>query len=106
MSGRHCLVLALCRPACATYHRLLAFLAWALLCETDASHVQLDLGTAVNWLASITQIFSLKITFGEQYPTKAPRVRFTSEMFHPNIYTDGGEQACQQACLMSTTAVW
>ena len=27
-------------------------------------------------------VFSLKITFGEQYPSKAPRIRFTSEMFH------------------------
>ncbi len=29
-------------------------------------------------------IFSLRITFGENYPDKPPRVRFTSEMFHPN----------------------
>lgn len=34
-------------------------------------------------------IFSLRITFGEQYPEKPPRVRFTSEMFHPNVYSDG-----------------
>jgi hypothetical protein len=77
------------------------------LCENDASHLQLHVFTAVDWLAFITQIFSLKITFGEQYPTKAPRVRFTSEMFHPNIYTDGGERACcMPACLMNTAAVW
>ena len=28
------------------------------------------------------------MTFGEQYPEK-PRVRFTSEVFHPNVYSDG-----------------
>eukprot|EP00891_Asterochloris_glomerata_P007567 jgi/Astpho2/7567/Aster-02473 len=34
-------------------------------------------------------IFSLRITFSEQYPEKPPRVRFTSDMFHPNVYGDG-----------------
>lgn len=29
------------------------------------------------------------MTFGEQYPEKPPRVRFTSEVFHPNVYADG-----------------
>ena len=33
--------------------------------------------------------FSLRMTFGEQYPEKPPRVRFTSEVFHPNVYSDG-----------------
>ena len=30
-------------------------------------------------------MFQLRITFGEQYPDKPPRVRFTSEVFHPNV---------------------
>lgn len=34
-------------------------------------------------------IYSLRLTFTEAYPEKPPRVRFTSEMFHPNVYTDG-----------------
>ena len=34
-------------------------------------------------------IFSMRLTFNDQYPDKPPRVRFTSEMFHPNIYADG-----------------
>lgn len=34
-------------------------------------------------------IFSLRITFTERYPEKPPRVRFTTEMFHPNVYSDG-----------------
>mmetsp|Transcript_35534 Transcript_35534/g.49329 ORF Transcript_35534/g.49329 Transcript_35534/m.49329 type:complete len:156 (+) Transcript_35534:197-664(+) len=34
-------------------------------------------------------IFSLRMTFGEQYPEKPPRIRFTSEIFHPNVYNDG-----------------
>ena len=34
-------------------------------------------------------VFSLRITFSENYPGKPPRVRFTSEVFHPNVYSDG-----------------
>lgn len=34
-------------------------------------------------------VFQLRITFSEQYPEKPPRVRFTSEIFHPNVYSDG-----------------
>lgn len=29
-------------------------------------------------------IFSLRLIFGEHYPEKPPRVRFTSDVFHPN----------------------
>ena len=36
--------------------------------------------------ASVRQggVFSLRLTFTEHYPDKPPRVRFTSEVFHPN----------------------
>lgn len=34
-------------------------------------------------------IFSLRITFTSDYPEKPPRIRFTTEMFHPNVYNDG-----------------
>ncbi|CAI5984783.1 unnamed protein product [Closterium sp. NIES-64] len=34
-------------------------------------------------------IFSLRLIFSEQYPEKPPRVRFTTEVFHPNVYNDG-----------------
>eukprot|EP01118_Nematostelium_gracile_P004240 TRINITY_DN14979_c0_g1_i1.p1 TRINITY_DN14979_c0_g1~~TRINITY_DN14979_c0_g1_i1.p1 ORF type:complete len:160 (-),score=30.57 TRINITY_DN14979_c0_g1_i1:48-527(-) len=35
-------------------------------------------------------IYSLRMVFTEDYPSKAPReVRFTTEMFHPNVYGDG-----------------
>jgi ubiquitin-protein ligase len=33
--------------------------------------------------------FKLTIEFSEEYPNKAPRVRFVTRMFHPNIYADG-----------------
>ena len=34
-------------------------------------------------------VYTMRITFGDQYPDKPPRVRFCCEMFHPNIYPDG-----------------
>ncbi|MEW5299642.1 MAG: hypothetical protein WDW38_004309 [Sanguina aurantia] len=34
-------------------------------------------------------IFSLRVTFTERYPDKPPKVRFTTEIFHPNVYPDG-----------------
>eukprot|EP00096_Caligus_rogercresseyi_P001305 TRINITY_DN12064_c0_g1_i1.p1 TRINITY_DN12064_c0_g1~~TRINITY_DN12064_c0_g1_i1.p1 ORF type:complete len:126 (+),score=0.22 TRINITY_DN12064_c0_g1_i1:178-555(+) len=34
--------------------------------------------------------FKLKIEFTEEYPNKPPSVKFTSTMFHPNVYADGG----------------
>ena len=34
-------------------------------------------------------IFQLKMTFDENYPIRPPKVIFTTEMFHPNIFADG-----------------
>jgi ubiquitin-conjugating enzyme E2 A len=34
-------------------------------------------------------IFKLKMAFSEEYPNKAPDVRFISKIFHPNVYNDG-----------------
>mmetsp|Transcript_25746 Transcript_25746/g.45240 ORF Transcript_25746/g.45240 Transcript_25746/m.45240 type:complete len:152 (-) Transcript_25746:2215-2670(-) len=33
--------------------------------------------------------FKLTIEFSEDFPNKAPSVRFVTRMFHPNIYADG-----------------
>eukprot|EP00937_MAST-01D_sp_MAST-1D-sp2_P005526 g5526.t1 len=33
--------------------------------------------------------FNLTLEFTDQYPNKAPVVRFVTKMFHPNIYQDG-----------------
>lgn len=33
--------------------------------------------------------FKLTLEFSEEYPNKAPVVKFKSKMFHPNIYSDG-----------------
>ncbi|KAL0332046.1 UNVERIFIED_CONTAM: Ubiquitin-conjugating enzyme E2 2 [Sesamum calycinum] len=33
--------------------------------------------------------FKLTLQFTEDYPNKAPTLRFVSRMFHPNIYADG-----------------
>eukprot|EP00884_Botryococcus_braunii_P010334 jgi/Botrbrau1/19301/Bobra.0073s0044.1 len=33
--------------------------------------------------------FKLTLSFTEEYPNKAPTVKFRSTMFHPNIYADG-----------------
>ena len=34
-------------------------------------------------------IFKLHLEFSEDYPNKAPKVKFLTPMFHPNIYADG-----------------
>ena len=34
-------------------------------------------------------IFQLKMIFSDEYPNKAPSVKFVTKMFHPNIYADG-----------------
>ena len=34
-------------------------------------------------------VFRLTLNFTEEYPNKAPVVKFVSRMFHPNIYNDG-----------------
>ena len=34
-------------------------------------------------------VFNLIIEFSEDYPNKAPKVKFVTNMFHPNIYNDG-----------------
>lgn len=34
-------------------------------------------------------IYSLRLQFPDAYPSKPPRVRFTCELFHPNVYSDG-----------------
>jgi len=33
--------------------------------------------------------FKLTLDFTEEYPNKAPTVKFLTKMFHPNIYADG-----------------
>ena len=33
--------------------------------------------------------FKLTIAFSEEYPNKAPVVKFVTKMFHPNVYNDG-----------------
>ena len=33
--------------------------------------------------------FRLTMEFSENYPNKAPVVKFVSKMFHPNVYNDG-----------------
>lgn len=34
-------------------------------------------------------IFTAKIVFPNDYPLSPPKMRFVSEMFHPNVYPDG-----------------
>merc|ERR1719446_596230 len=34
-------------------------------------------------------VFKLSMDFSEEYPNKAPTVKFVTKMFHPNIYIDG-----------------
>ena len=34
-------------------------------------------------------IFTLRLDFSEDYPSKPPKIKFLTKMFHPNIYNDG-----------------
>ena len=34
-------------------------------------------------------VFRLSLEFSEEYPAKPPKVRFLSDMYHPNVYKDG-----------------
>lgn len=34
-------------------------------------------------------LYSVRLVFPDNYPEKPPKVRFTTEMFHPNVYADG-----------------
>ncbi len=34
-------------------------------------------------------IFTLRLDFSEDYPSKPPSIKFLTKMFHPNIYNDG-----------------
>uniref|UniRef100_A0A7S3PLZ1 UBC core domain-containing protein n=1 Tax=Aplanochytrium stocchinoi TaxID=215587 RepID=A0A7S3PLZ1_9STRA len=34
-------------------------------------------------------IYGLRLQFPEIYPSEPPRVQFTCEMYHPNVYSDG-----------------
>lgn len=45
--------------------------------------------TRLGGLLEGTGTFKLTLQFTEEYPNKAPTVRFLSKMFHPNIYADG-----------------
>jgi ubiquitin-conjugating enzyme E2 A len=45
-------------------------------------------------------IYSLRLTFCDRYPEKPPKVRFTTKMFHPNVYADGN------ICLDVIQAKW
>ncbi len=34
-------------------------------------------------------VFRLVLEFSEDYPNKAPTVKFLTKVFHPNVYNDG-----------------
>lgn len=67
-------------------------------CPPGVSASPLSESDLFTWVASIVGpdespfeggIFQLRIQFPDQYPEKPPRVRFITEMFHPNLFPDG-----------------
>jgi len=45
-------------------------------------------------------LFSLRLSFSENYPDTPPQIRFTTEIFHPNVFTNG------QICLDVIQNMW
>jgi len=67
-------------------------------CPPGVSASPLSDADLFTWVASIVGpdespfeggIYQLRITFPDDYPSKPPKIRFISEMFHPNIFADG-----------------
>lgn len=67
-------------------------------CPPGVSASPLSDSDLFTWVASIVGpdespfeggIFQLRIQFPDAYPSHPPRVRFITEMFHPNIFADG-----------------
>ncbi len=62
------------------------------------SAVEFSIYWCLWWLSG--GIYSLRLTFCDRYPEKPPKVRFTTKMFHPNVYADGN------ICLDIIAAKW
>ncbi|GAM25357.1 hypothetical protein SAMD00019534_085320, partial [Acytostelium subglobosum LB1] len=68
-----------------------------------------DKRNLLNWTATIVGpdetpfeggIFNLSISFTEHYPEQPPKIKFTTDIFHPNVYPDGS------ICLDILTTRW
>ena len=49
-------------------------------------------------------IFKLELKFSEKFPSEPPKVKFESEMFHPNIYNKGSYRGA--VCLDILNKKW
>ena len=96
-------------PAMNAQKRLMQDLKKLTNCPTDGITAGPHGADLMKWDAAIAGpedtpweggLYRLTLLFAEEYPHKAPEVRFVTKMFHPNIYADG------RLCLDILKTMW